>query len=873
MDAGDRYRYRFVISAAVAEALEPRSSHATSPATRISARTGDVRRGGGIIAERPPLLLAYAAVMRVPMIIAVTVSTGLLAVAPTSAVATPPQAAAPEQGANTRPAVQDTAGSVAIDRRCLPKVPARGYAAPQQATTDGLSARRGLRTLRTWSYFGPRAELSGAQVKVRDRTGCVVATGRTARSGTFSVRFSRHQVPRLPLTVTAQGGRAAGVKFTGTMKARVFRLGQRTPVTQISLASTAATRLATQQRGYVRATAKVRRALGIAKGSLPDVLRYRNSDVGFRQLARKIRRTKHGFDGYAVRVARTAERGGRLRGLRPASAMQSGPLRRAAVQAAEAAETSVCQAPLPTTGSTSDQVISDIAAIGVGGLLEYAGVPVTSADGITGMLLSPIGEDSEATVLQSDVQAVLTELTCISEQINYLSAQIQVLQFTVDVDTATSCSSALTTSYNDYSYVVGDAQQYPLNAQNSTLLSYLPLWNELNETCGSAINDMLFGTAGGQASAWQQLNQNYSSGVEWYTQAEVQGLQTFLSYWGTLLYQQFILTNEYANFYGEWESAQANAGGSNPSGTSPLCASGAGPQTPTFCVWQNNIAAAYPDDLYSDEIGIISNGDAVNANPGGMVAPKPIFATTSQTEAVYLADTAADANESYTPTAMNGAWWWNYYLNYVQYSPSELSGSPPATFYPTGTISCGFPGYPQGCFPGGVPTSTQNWPVASATQFNNQGVNPNGYGSAVQTFWNPQATGRQAAVWSNISALADKGPGGVTAQQVFYDAINQTPSPYPSGYAAGGAWSGYSESNTTFWTNDTTGSATLQAAAVLSSFTASLALKAPLGSTSGYSLGNTDPPASPVFAFLTQRTWWPGAAGATSFEPPQPPTS
>lgn len=776
-----------------------------------------------------------------------------------------------------------SAKPVTAGRKCrrTPTRPALGFPRGESPPEPAAAGRAGKRLVRTWSYVGPRAALSRARVTVKDRTGCVVAKGRSTRTGTFTAQFREGRLPRMPLTVTTRQGRVSGVRFTGSMRARIYTIGERAPIAQVGLVSTAASRVAEKRRGYTKATKQVRRTLGIRRGSLPDSLRYRNSDVGYRQLARKIRSTGGGFDGFAAKVARKAEAGKVMSGLEPSSATASGPRRRAKasglVTASAAPETSVCQAPLPTNGSTSDQVISDIAAIGVGGLLEYAGVPVTSADGITGMLLSPLGDGSETTVLQQDVQAVMSELTCISEQINYLSAQIAELQFTVDVDTATTCANAVTTGYNDYAYLVNNASQYPITASNSSLQSYLPLWNELNETCGDGINSMLFGTAGGQGSAWQQLNQNYSAGVQWYTQEQVQGLQTFLSYWGTILYQQFILTNEYYNYYGDWESAQANAGGSNPNGASPVCSAGAGPETPTYCVWQNSIAAAYPDDLFSDEIGIIASGMGVNANPGGMIAQNPIFMSESQTESIYLKDTDATANESYTPTAMNASWWYNYYLNFVEYSPSQYSGSPPVTFNTNGVVDCGFPGYPQGCFPSGAPTSTWNWPIASANQFNAQGVNPKGYGSAVQTFWNPQSTDRQAVTWSQVSALGSAGPGGTTATDVFYKAMNQTPSPYPSGYAADGAWSALNSSQGTYWTNDTSSSITLEIATAVYDYYSTMTQKAPLGQTSGYSYTNPSNnnvyPAEPYYAYLTGRTWWPEAADATSFQPPQPPTS
>lgn len=154
----------------------------------------------------------------------------------------------------------------------------------------------------------------------------------------------------MPLTVVVRDGRAAGKGFSGTMRARAFGLGRTQPAVQVGLVSTAASRMSSKERGYSRSVKKVRRTLGIGAGSLPDSLRYRNSDVGYRQLKRRIHRTKGGFDALAAKIARKAEKGARIKGLKPTSAMASGPRRRAnqASAAGTAPDTTVCSAPVPT---------------------------------------------------------------------------------------------------------------------------------------------------------------------------------------------------------------------------------------------------------------------------------------------------------------------------------------------------------------------------------------------------------------------------------------------------------------------------------------------------------------------------------------------
>lgn len=778
--------------------------------------------------------------------------------------------------------------------RCTPrKKPARGY--PLAG-----AGHRNTRMLDAWAYYGPRAGIANGRVTAKDRSGCVVARGRTTSTGAFGLAFRKEALPRLPLTLTVKGGKAAKKPFKGVVKARVFSLKKHDPVVQLSLATSAASRLGHTKRTYAKSHKRVMTTLGFSPTAQSWSLQYRNSHVGYRQLTRKVRRTKGGFDGLVAKLAKATNSKQRMKGLRPGSAMASGPrnlAQGAAVQAAEAADSTICDMPVPTSGtSSSDEVISDVATTGIGALLEYAGSDA-AADDVTGMLLAPLGADTETTVLQADVNAVMDELSCISDQIGYLSDQIAYMQYTIDISTSEQCASDVSTYFYDYQQLMAKAEQYPINAQNTSLMDDLPQWDGLNTSCAEDVNSSLFGTPGGEASAWQQLNENYSSGIEWYTQLQVQALQANLQYWGTILYQAYVLENEYYNFYGQWENAQIISGGSNPTGDSPVCDAIDDPPvpptyvTPNYCVYQSNVGAAFPADLYSDEIGIISTGAGINALPGGMIADSPI----EENAALEIGDTNSTATQQNTPTAMTGPYWYNQYLNTVMYSPSKYSGSPTATLYANGTYSCSG-GSSAGC----TVSSFWDWAYEASRYFNLETddpvgdtyeINPNGYGTAVQTFWNPQNTSRASVTWSSVSDLASDGPAltynpktatdptenaTTTASQNFYDMINQTPSPYPSEYAAGGAWSGFSESNAAFWTDDTTSYAKFQVEADSASGTFKINswFGSPLGSAAGWSeTSQTKLPNTPVFAFLSGRTWWSGSAGASSFVPPTPPTS
>ena len=126
-------------------------------------------------------------------------------------------------------------------------------------------------TVRVWAYVGPEAPLGGAKVKLRDRDGKVVAQARTTRRGTYEFRF-RGRSPKLPLTATTYGGRAAGKAFTGNMQARVFSLKPSAAVTQLSVISTAASRMSKSSSGYSNATKRVRRSMKIHAGALAELL-------------------------------------------------------------------------------------------------------------------------------------------------------------------------------------------------------------------------------------------------------------------------------------------------------------------------------------------------------------------------------------------------------------------------------------------------------------------------------------------------------------------------------------------------------------------------------------------------------------------------
>jgi len=194
-------------------------------------------------------------------------------------------------------------------RMAITLIAAASLVAGGLAASDGARAEDAPRTpgqvVRTWSYVGPGAPLVGATIALRDRAGTVLATGVTTATGTYTFDLSGRAPVATPLTVTTSRGTAAGSRFDGHLKARVFAASSNYAVVQNSLISTAASQMATTRRGYAIATGKVRRALGIPRGSLAEALRLPQGAVSYSRLRREARRAG-GFDVLATRLADAA---------------------------------------------------------------------------------------------------------------------------------------------------------------------------------------------------------------------------------------------------------------------------------------------------------------------------------------------------------------------------------------------------------------------------------------------------------------------------------------------------------------------------------------------------------------------------------------
>lgn len=144
--------------------------------------------------------------------------------------------------------------------------------------------------------------------------------------------------------------------------------------------------------------------------------------------------------------------------------------------------------------------------------------------------------------------------------------------------------------------------------------------------CVGVVNDALFATQSSGPTglvAYLTWLTNGASGVgSTMTPAMLSQLQQFLTYWGLIEAQAFMLGAEYENFYGDVGGAVEQLSGFAPihaEGSWPICWETA--DKGSACSAFSNLAEAWPDPLYSDEIGQTGSMVAVNAFPGGLSVP------------------------------------------------------------------------------------------------------------------------------------------------------------------------------------------------------------------------------------------------------------
>lgn len=787
-----------------------------------------------------------------------------------------------------------------------------GTAAAQQAEPTAKSSSKPATLVSVWTYVGPRAALANATITLTDASGRLLGKGRTSKTGSYKFDVTGRKALKFPLTVRTAGGAPTALlpsgrtvsfgRFKGHLSAPVFGV-RNEPITQVSLISTVAGKIAKAKTraAYDAATAKVERTLGFGKVVPSDIMRLRNPHVGFRQLVGAVRRAG-GFDAFADRVAEAAAAGRRVKHLRPPSANASGAISarliRGAAPLARQSSTSsgpVCSAPLPDGQSTSDQVITDVAEIGVGALMKVAGAPSTASSSITGMAFAAAGVPTSESEAEAANSAIWNELQCIDEQIAYLQAEVADLTLMTLLTNATTCDSALQGPHvwQGYEDEISDNTSAPINPKDPNLIAYVGDWSTAVETCGDGINYSLNNKIPGYTTTgWQQMVLNTVGSSKWWSQSQVQDLQSFLSYWGARVYQQFILSNEVNNFNGTYTIA-ANDAAVNPNNTS-VCKPGSTASSSTYCVYRSNIMQAYPPDLYSDELAVVKNGLAVNAIPLGVFSPTPIMspapAGMASSTNTYYKQTPASTQKGGGITNVNPGWFFNYYLNFTPVTAGGYGNE--LRLFNFGTTPSCLSKQLSPC-PGTTASTSFAW--GAVTYFNGlakNGVNPKGYGTAVETYDNPQAANRTANNSTNgslacgdVSDINSKNTmTGQTGLAALYAALNQA----PNGGSGPLDGTGYDSGDVLYMVNDGNSYVTAQ----LKNNMAYLTWNGCMGNmVTGDTPLLSEMPIKPLFATMTSRAWWygtetdskgctgtygctgSGASTASKFLPGNPPTS
>ena len=770
-----------------------------------------------------------------------------------------------------------------------------GTAAAQQAEPTAKSSSKAPTRVTVWTYVGPRAGLANAKITLTDASGRLLGKGRTSKTGSYHFYVTGGKALKLPLMVRTSGGAPTALlpsgktlsfgHFKGHLTAPVFGI-KNEPITQVSLISTVADKIVTTntRAAFNAATAKVVRTLGFPKSAPTDIMRLRNPHVGFRQLVGAVRRAG-GFDAFADRIAEAAAAGKRVKHLRPPSADASGAISARLIRGgapltrqSSATTGPVCSAPLPDGTSTSDQVITDVAEIGVGALMKVAGAPSAASSSITGMAFAAAGVPTSESQAEADNAAILNELSCIDEQISYLEGQVGNLTLMTLLTNASSCDSALQGPHvwQGYEDEIGDNTSAPIDPTDKDLITYVDDWSTAVETCGDGINYSLNNKIPGYTTTgWQQMVLNTVGTSKWWSQSQVQTLQSFLSYWGTRVYQQFILSNEVNNFNGTYGIA-TNDAGVNSSNTS-VCKPGSTASTSTYCVYRSNIMQAYPADLYSDELAVVKNGLAVNSIPLGVFSPKPIMspapAGMASATNTYYSQTPASTQQGGGITNVNPGWFFNYYLNFTPVTGGGYGNE--LRLFNFGTTPTCVSQQIKPC-PGTTASTSFAW--GAVNWFNglavNGVVNPKGYGTAVETYNNPQSANRTAnnssggaLACGDVSDINSKNAiTGQTGLNALYDALNQA----PNGGSGPLDGTGYGSGDVLYMVNDGNSYVTAQ----LRNNMAYLTWNGCMGDmVSGDTPLLTEMPIKPLFATMTSRSWWSGASQAAKFLPTAPPTS
>ena len=511
---------------------------------------------------------------------------------------------------------------------------ANAASSPEKAMPKTASEDLFVKTAVSPDHF-----LGGATVFVKDAKGVLVGKGVTSSKGAVRIGFRHHlRGIQYPLSLTTKGGIYNGKPFNGSLKGR-YSYSSKLPVIYLDLISTSASEFANKKISYVQAVEKVRASLGIDKSAPDSILHSRNKYVEHALFIAEVEKTVT-HQALVRKVARYARTGQKVETLhkpnwyeqikgkgisktiKPNLAGDSNPGRfdKRVLLPRDTSTTPLCSVSLGdgsvTSSTNSGNTIENFGVIGLQLLLKAAGIPSTSNNLITGMLLAPFGV-SGGTAVSPELEAIDSvgaDLNCIESQVNYLSVELNALELQVTVGEMTSCITAIDNAWVYYGGLTDGT--YP-----TIDLEFTDLFNTAAEnamtTCADIINKtVFFAWPGGGTPAWALYNQNYQTANAYYNQSNVQALQMFISYYSTYAYKQFVLTSEYNNLKGYFAATQLLSGyaSTNTAGTI-LCKSGTTASTQSFCAYQSNFSDAMPGSLYSDELGLYNTGNAITVYP------------------------------------------------------------------------------------------------------------------------------------------------------------------------------------------------------------------------------------------------------------------
>lgn len=539
-------------------------------------------------------------------------------------------------------------------------------------TNDAAARARTPKNLFVQAYAGPFRFLVGSTVTVTDPvSGATMATAKTLRHGEVRLRVAGEPSTAAPFVVTVTGGRVRGRAFVGKLSTIVSELG---PLVfkRVDLATTAAAKMPLARTGgFDRHLASVRRALGFVRADDDQTLQYYSYAVGDQQLLRAVTRAG-GYDAFTSMLARTAQRGGRVKGLRtrvlqlphPKYKQRKRPTHRKPTKGTTArsaapstrqssssglsssytanAASAPCYAtysPPASKSNAGETAATDFAIESAAGLLTVmaSGNPLSGSpaitSGIVGLAVTSANAlenpPSSTNPVNQQLNVISDQLDCISNQILALQSSVTALGLEITVSDTVNCQSSIESTWATYQGLVqtaadSSAADDQLTSANSSLTALMSngLQNipAMQQTCNNVINNALFEQGVGMVPAWPGYLSQLQSGQVGLLPSAVQSLQVFLSQYATLEYQQMAMVSEYYNYqalYGsgaQWTNEQSQMGVSGNCPQTPSVANVSQTAT-TFCQMLQNISDVYPGSTYTDEAGVFTTAASSCGSP------------------------------------------------------------------------------------------------------------------------------------------------------------------------------------------------------------------------------------------------------------------